>query len=112
MIEIEPILDQIIDNKIVQKDYVVHFSKPANNSCSNVIHTYSMMLILKNETEIDIWCKQQNKPKGKVFLIEQVWELAKIWHYNFLTPNFKRKTKEIAQKMFKQVRLIFDFWKL
>ncbi len=71
-----------------------------------------MMLIFKNEYEIDEWCKQHKKPKGEVLLIEQVWELAQIWYGNYLDTDFKCKTKEVAENMFAQVGLTSNFWKL
>lgn len=108
----EPLKIEIINNEIVQKEYVVHFPIPAREFWDNVIYTCSMMLIFENESEIDIWCKQHNKPKGEVLPIEQVWELAQIWYGNYLDPDFKRKSKEIAEAMFEQVGLTSSFWKL
>jgi hypothetical protein len=108
----EPLKIEIRNKEIIQKEYVVHFPIPANKFWDNVIYTCSMMLIFKNENEIDEWCKQHNKAKGEVLPIEQVWKLAQIWYGNYLDPNFKRKTKEIAEKMFEQVGLVSDFWKL
>ena len=71
-----------------------------------------MMLIFKDEKEIDEWCKNHNKPKGEVLPIQQVWELAQIWYGNYLDTDFKRKTKEIAESMFEQVGLTSNFRKL
>lgn len=107
-----PIVLQIRNGEIVQKDYFVHFSIPASKIWDNVIYTCSMMLVYKSESQIDDWCKQHNKPKGEVVLIAQVWELAKLWYGNYLDPDFKIKTKEIANGMFKQVGLTSDFWKM
>jgi hypothetical protein len=108
----DPLKIEIINNKVVQKNYVVHFPIPARQFWDNVIYTCSMMLIFENESDIDEWCKQHNKPKGEVLPIEQVWELAQIWYGNYLAPDFKRKTKEIAEAMFAQVGLRSSFWKL
>ncbi len=108
----EPLKIEIKDNKIVQHDYFVHFPIPANKFWDNVIYTCSMMLIFKDENEIDEWCKQYNKPKGEVLPIQQVWELAQIWYGNYLDTDFKRKTKEIAENMFEKVGLTSNFWKL
>lgn len=108
----EPLKIDIKNNEIVQKDYVVHFPIPANKFWDNVIYTCSMMLIFKDENEINEWCKQHNKPKGEVLPIQQVWELAQIWYGNYLDKDFKRKTKEIAENMFEQVGLTSNFWKL
>ncbi len=110
--QLEPLKIEIRNNKIVQKDFVVHFPIPASKFWDNVIYTCSMMLIFKNENEIDEWCKQHNKPKGEVLPIEQVWALAQVWYGNYLDTDFKRKSKEVAEKMFEQVGLTSNFWKL
>jgi hypothetical protein len=110
--EQEAIKIEIRNHEVVQKDYVVHFPIPARRFWNNVVYTCSMMLVFRNETEIDKWCRQHNKPKGEVLPIEQVWSLAKIWYGNYLDTNFKRKTKEIAEDMFRQVGLSTDFWRL
>lgn len=110
--EQEPLKIEIKNNEVVQKDYVVHFPIPASKFWDNVIYTCSMMLIFKNENEIDEWCKHHNKPKGEVLPIDQVWALAQIWYGNYLDTDFKRKTKEIAENMFEQVGLTSEFWKL
>lgn len=103
---------EIRNNEVIQKDYVVHFPIPACKFWDNVVYTCSMMLIFENETEIDEWCQQHHKPKGEVLPIEQVWSLAQIWYGNYLDKDFKCKTKEIAENMFRQVGLTSDFWLL
>lgn len=108
----EPLLIQIKNGKVVQENYVVHFPIPAGKFWDNVVYTCPMMLIFKNENEVNDWCKQHNKPKGEVLPITQVWELAKIWYGNYLDTDFKRKTKDVAESMFAQVGLTSPFWKL
>ncbi len=108
----EPLTIEIRNGAVVQKDYVVHFPIPAKQFWDNVLYTCSMMVIFRNEHEIDEWCRQHNKPKGEILPIEQVWQLAQIWYGNYLDTNFQRKTKEIAQEMFQQVGLTSTFWEL
>lgn len=110
--EEESILITIRSGEVVQGNYVVHFPIPASHFWDNVIYTCSMMLIFNNEEEVNEWCQRHNKPKGEVLPIRQVWELSKVWYGNYLDPNFKRKTKEIADNMFESVGLTSSFWKL
>ena len=100
------------EGEIIEKNFVVHFAIPAKKLWENVIYTCSMMLIFRNENEVDEWCKKYNKEKGEVKEIGKVWELAKIWYGDYLSVNFKRKTKEIAQEMFSRVDFTSDFWQL
>lgn len=108
----EPLTIHIKDNKVVEEDFVVHFPIPASKFWDNVIYTCSMMLIFKDENEVREWCKRHNKPKGQVLQIRQVWELSKLWYGNYLCKDFKRKTKQEAEEIFRQIGLTSDFWKL
>ena len=107
-----PLTIEIRNKIIVQKDYVVHYPMPTKKVWDNVIYFCSMVIIFRNEAEVDEWCKQHNKPKGKVLPIEQMWELAKIWYGNYIDFDYKHKTKEIAQAMYTQVGLTGEFWEL
>lgn len=110
--EEEPLIISIKDDKIIDTDYVVHFPIPASKFWDNVIYTCANILTFKTESEIEAWCKRHNKPKGYVMSIEKVWGLSKLWYGNYLDPDFKRKTREIAQSMFEQMGLTGEFWKL
>jgi len=110
--EEEEITLSIRNGEILDENYVVHFPIPAKQFWNNVIYTCSMMLLFRNEAEVDDWCKRHNKQKGEVLKAKQVWDLAKIWYGNYLDKDFKCKTKDIAQSMFNQVGLTSDFWKL
>ncbi len=100
----------IKDNKVVEEDFVVHFPISASRFWKNVIYTCANMLIFSNDIEVDDWCKRHNKPKGQVLQIGQVWELSKLWYGNYLDKDFKLKTKQEAEEIFKQVGFTSDFW--
>ncbi|CAF1080267.1 unnamed protein product [Didymodactylos carnosus] len=108
---IESLTIHVRDNKIVETDYVVHMPLPVNKLWDNVIYTCANILIFKTENDIDQWCKHHNKPKGVALSVEQLWSLSKLWYGNYLDPNFKRKSKQLAESIFTQVGLIGDFWK-
>ncbi len=110
--EQEPVVINIKDDKVTDADYVVHFPIPASKLWDNVIYTCANILTFKTEADIDAWCKRHNKPKGHVMTVEKLWALSKLWYGNYLDPDFKRKTKEIAESMFEEVGLTDEFWKL
>jgi hypothetical protein len=109
--EEDSIIIQIRDGKIVQNNYLAHFPIPAKHLWDNVIYSCAMMLVFSDEEEVDEWCRRHNKKKGDVVPLDTVWTLAKIWYGNYLSDNFKRKTKEIAEEMFVSVGLTSPFWK-
>jgi hypothetical protein len=110
--ESTPLQIDIIDNKIVKNDLVVHFLIPAKKLWENVIYTCANMLTFENETQVDDWCRRHNKPKGQVVTIDKAWELAKVWYGNYLEDTWTRKTPEYAQSLFEKVGLTGDFWKV
>jgi hypothetical protein len=110
--EEEPLTINIKGNKVIEEDYVVHFPIPANKFWDNVIYTCANILTFKGENDIEAWCKRHNKPKGHVMPIGKLWTLSRLWYGNYLDPDFRRKTKDIAQSMFEQVGLTSEFWKL
>ena len=110
--EEEPIRIDIIDNKVIQKDLLVHLPIPAKRFWDNVIYTCANMLTFKNEEQINQWCKRHNVIKGQVLTMDKVWELAKSWYGNYLDDTWTRKTPEYAESLFEKVGLTGDFWKM
>jgi hypothetical protein len=110
--ESTPLQIDIIDNKIVRNDLVVHFLIPAKKLWDNVIYTCANMLTFENEAQVDDWCRRHNKPKGQVLTIDKAWELAKVWYGNYLDDTWTRKSPEYAQSLFEKVGLTGDFWKV
>ena len=50
--------------------------------------------------------------KGEIKPITKVWELAKLWYGNYLSPEWTRKTLEQVVDIFQRVGFTSDFWKL
>lgn len=63
---------RIENGKLLDTDFVVHFSIPMQRAWDNVIYTCSVMLLFRNEAQVDDWCAARGIPKGDVRPIEQV----------------------------------------
>lgn len=110
--EEETLTIRVHHGKIVEKNLFVHFPISAKRFWDNVVYTCSNMLTFKSEKDIDEWCSKHRIEKGEVVPLEQVWELAKLWYGNYLDPDWKRKTPEAAEEIFKKAGLTSDFWKM
>jgi hypothetical protein len=44
--------------------------------------------------------------------LPQVWDLAQQWYGNRLAADFRRPTRDEAQKIFERVGLMGAFWQL
>ena len=108
----EQITLQIKDGQLVDSDYVVHFPVPMRNAWDNVMYTCSVMLIFKNESEVDLWCAAHRIPKGDVQPISRIWEFSKAWYGNHLNPAWTKWTTEQAAELFKQYELTSDTWNI
>jgi hypothetical protein len=70
------------------------------------------MLAFRSEAHVDRWCEQRRIQKGAVFSLGQAWELAQAWYADRLSPEWRRATPEEAQRVFAEVGLTGEFWRL
>ena len=110
--EEEPLIINIQDGEVLEKDLQVHFPIPARHFWSNVIYTCANMLTFRSIEDVEGWCNRHSVSQGEVLPISQVWDLARIWYGNYLDPNWTRKTPEEAEALFQEVGLTSAFWQL
>jgi Alkylmercury lyase len=70
------------------------------------------MLLFRSEQHVERWCQQWKRPPGGVLTLQQGWKLAKLWYGDRLKPNWRPKTSWQAQKLFSEIGLVGEFWKL
>ncbi|MDL1910817.1 hypothetical protein FBQ81_09015 [Chloroflexi bacterium CFX6] len=70
------------------------------------------MLLFQSEEWIDKWCKRNHLPRGEVLALHQVWELSKLWYQDRLSLEYHGRSVEQVAEIFRQVRLVSDFWYL
>lgn len=109
---IDPLIIHIEDGQVRETDLAVHFPIPAKHFWDNVIYTCANMLTFDSEEAVDAWCQQQRVDKGEVRSISSVWELARKWYGNYLSPDWTRKSVSKAHAIFEEVGFTSDFWKL
>ncbi|OJJ14594.1 hypothetical protein BKI52_41915 [marine bacterium AO1-C] len=102
----------IVNGEVQEKDWLVHFPIPAKKFWNNVIYTCANMLTFESTNAVEEWCEQHHVNQGEIKPLPQVWELAKIWYGNYLSPNWSYKSVEYAHQLFEQVGFNTDFWRL
>ena len=70
------------------------------------------MLAFRSEAHVDEWCGRHRIERGAVFTLEQAWQLARAWHADRLSPEWRRATPEEAEAIFESIGLTGDFWRL
>ncbi len=68
------------------------------------------MLLFRSEVDIDGWCAATGEPRGETVPLPQVWELAQAWYGDRLSADFRGRTAEQAEAIFRQVGLTSAFW--
>jgi hypothetical protein len=69
-------------------------------------------LFFRSEAGIDRWCSQNNVQRGETLSLSQLWALAQAWYHNRMDPQFRGRTVEEAQGVFRQLGLRSPFWYL
>ena len=52
-----------------------------------------------------------NMPAGELLLVEQVWELSKLWYRDRLSPEFAGRSHDQAHQIFHSLGLTTSFWR-
>lgn len=97
---------------LLDKDYVVHFPVPMRKAWDNVIYTCSVMLLFRDEAQVDDWCTRRGIPKGDVRPIEQVWTFAAEWYGRHADANWAKWSMQEAAEMFGRHNLTGPIWSL
>ena len=70
------------------------------------------MLLFRSEDHVDRWCRGRGIPRGESFSIEQGWQLAQAFYVDRLSPDWRRRSPEEYEVMFRAVNLTSSFWSL
>ena len=70
------------------------------------------MLFFRSKEKIATWYEKHRLPRGAILSLGQTWALAKAWYHNRMDPDYRGRTAEQAQAVFRQVGLQSSFWSL
>lgn len=103
---------RIESGKLIDTDFVVHFPIPMRKAWDNVIYTCSIMLMFRNESQVDDWCASRGIPKGDVRPIEQIWTFATEWYARHADADWTKWSVREAAEMFRCHGLTGPIWTL
>lgn len=107
-----PITVRIEGGKLLDADLVVHFAVPMRRAWDNVIYTCSVMLLFRDESEVDAWCAARGIAKGDVRPLSQVWKFAAEWYSRHADAAWEKWTVEEAAEIFRRHGLTGPTWDL
>eukprot|EP01116_Phalansterium_solitarium_P003537 TRINITY_DN14352_c0_g1_i1.p1 TRINITY_DN14352_c0_g1~~TRINITY_DN14352_c0_g1_i1.p1 ORF type:complete len:266 (-),score=60.77 TRINITY_DN14352_c0_g1_i1:936-1733(-) len=91
---------------------VVHFPVPMLRAWDNVVYTCSVMLMFRDEQQVDQWCATRGIAKGDVRSVAQVWELAREWYGRHLERSWRKWTTSEAADIFRRHGFDHRVWAL
>ena len=108
----EQVTIRIIGGELHDCDYVVHFPIPMSRAWDNVIYTCSVMLLFRNEAQVDAWCETRGIAKGDVRPLEQVWHFAVEWYGRHADADWIKWSTREAADIFQRHHLSGPTWAL
>jgi hypothetical protein len=69
------------------------------------------MLFFQSEEMLEKWLAAKQVQRGAVLSIPQLWGLSQRWYENRLSPQYRGRTMEQVQIIFKELGLTSEFWK-
>ena len=103
---------RIENGKLCDTDFVVHFPIPMRRAWDNVIYTCSIMLLFRDEAQVNEWCASRGIPKGDVRPIAQVWTFAAEWYARHADANWTKWSTGEAKEIFHRHNLTGPIWTL
>lgn len=103
---------RIESGRLLDTDYVVHFPIPMRRAWDNVTYTCSVMLLFRNELQVQDWCASRGIAKGDVRPIEQVWAFAAEWYARHADANWEKWSVREASELFQRHGLTGPIWTL
>ena len=101
---------KIVDGKLCDTGYFVHFPIPMKHAWDNVIFTCSTMLLFDSELAVSDWSSRHNIPRGDIQPLSNVWEFAKAWYGHHLDENWSKWSAAEAKELFEQFGLRGPVW--
>jgi hypothetical protein len=68
------------------------------------------MLFFQSEDALQEWLVAQNAERGAVLSVPKLWELSKRWYHNRMSLEYRGRTVEEVQEIFKDLGLTSAFW--
>jgi len=91
---------------------VAHFALPPRAWWHDVVLTRGTMLLFRSEEHVERWRHLWRQPRGAIISLEQQWRLAQAWYEDRLSFDWRRKTSEEIQALWRELGFTSSFWAL
>jgi hypothetical protein len=98
--------------RLLDPELVVHFPIPMRNAWDNVVYTCSIMLLFRDEHDVEGWCAARGIPRGDVRPLAQVWAFAAEWYARHADADWTKWSAREAAAMFNRHGLTGPIWTL
>ena len=68
------------------------------------------MQFFRSEEALSEWLGSQHATRGAVLSISTLWDLSQRWYHSRLSPDYRGRTLEEVQQVFKEAGLTSSFW--
>ena len=70
------------------------------------------MIFFRSEEFLNEWLVAQKSQRGAILSIPQLWELSQRWYEDRMSSEYRGRTIEQAQQIFKELGLTSEFWQM
>jgi hypothetical protein len=68
------------------------------------------MLFFRSEGSLNEWLESKKAARGATLSMDRLWELSKRWYHNRLSIEYRGRSVEEVQEIFKSLDLTDPFW--
>lgn len=68
------------------------------------------MLFFRSEEALRMWLDSRQAARGAIFTIPQLWKFSQRWNGDRMSPDFRGRSLEQVQEIFKAAGLTSEFW--
>jgi hypothetical protein len=69
------------------------------------------MLFFRSEETLTEWLSARKAARGAILSIHQLWDLSQRWYQGRMSPDYRGRTMEQVQDIFREVGLTSEFWR-
>jgi Alkylmercury lyase len=91
---------------------VIHFPERPARWWDNPICPCANILFFSSEARVSAWCARHGQPKGSVLHIGTGMKLADRWFGEYASVEWRRKTAQDGEMIFRELGLDHTFWKM
>ena len=68
------------------------------------------MVFFRSEELLGEWLIANHVERGAVLSIPKLWELSQLWYRDRMSPEYRGRSMEQVQEIFRKVGLTSEFW--